>query len=511
MTKIHTQVTNPMLGQQRASTVQPSEEQLLGEIETHLVGFRRRRRKKAAKPALAVRREPDHARDRWAIRVESDGLGLSGYLPRELASWLAPLLDDGALRIEGSLPTARRGWSYAAKAHPVVLTVFVREKGRPWLRETQVHRPQEALHEVVRRAYEEAHRQTDPALVRGLAEGLQRLEQGPLLPQTRLLLALLPGLAREIEAGLAVRAMAAFRSLLAQVTIGPPACHPQLTLFPLSWPVSYEPPYMLLSEAIEQGLAAVEEITEDGSVPNLRVHNQCDKPLLIPEGEILVGAKQNRVVNATVLVAACSTFVLPVSCVEQGRWGYQSRQLRTAFCAPPSLRSRKLRSVQANREQHGTAESNQGEVWAEVAKGLGDLGVHSPTASLADGLVSNEARLRACRQDVCLPEETAGILVARGERVIGLDLFDSPRTFELLWNRIADAYFFDALRNGQAAAPTPRHVPERFVDRIAGQARRRTPALGLGEELEISGSGVVGASLLYADRLCHLAAFTEVL
>ena len=62
--------------------------------------------------------------------------------------------------------------------------------------------------------------------------------------------------------------------------------------------------------------------TEDGEVPNLSVTNSSDRPILIPEGEILVGAKQNRVVNVTVLVAARSTFKVPVSCVEQGRWRY---------------------------------------------------------------------------------------------------------------------------------------------------------------------------------------------
>ncbi|MEN6495826.1 MAG: DUF6569 family protein [Thermoguttaceae bacterium] len=246
--------------------------------------------------------------------MESEGLGLSGYLPRELVSWLAPLLEDGALRIAAHLPTARSGWAFAATAHPLVLSVVLRDKGRPWLRETEVRSPQDALHEVVRRAYEQAHRYTDPGVVRGLAEGLRRLEQAPLLPQTRLLLAVLPGLAREVEASLAIRAMAAFRAHLAQVTISPPSHHSPLTVFPLSWPSSAEPPYVLLGEAIEHGLAVVEEIPEDGSVPNLRVHNRCDRPLLIPEGEILVGAKQNRVVNATVLVAASSKFVLPVSC-----------------------------------------------------------------------------------------------------------------------------------------------------------------------------------------------------
>ena len=90
---------------------------------------------------------------------------------------------------------------------------------------------------------------------------------------------------------------------------------------------------MLLPAAIDKRTAVAEEVSENGDVPHLSVTSTCDQPILIPEGEILVGAKQNRVVNITVLVAPRSRFKLPVNCVEQGRWHYRPRHFTSEFGA----------------------------------------------------------------------------------------------------------------------------------------------------------------------------------
>ena len=145
------------------------------------------------------------------------------------------------------------------------------------------------------------------------------------------------------------------QELLGKITIGEPLHHHNLTIFPLSWPELQEPPYVLLGPAIERGEAVVEEVDEDGEVPNLSVTNRGDRPILIIEGEILIGAKQNRVINVTVLMAPKSKFTLPVTCVEQGRWRYRSRHFESQFCAPPSLRSKNMRTVHQTRASQGTA------------------------------------------------------------------------------------------------------------------------------------------------------------
>jgi hypothetical protein len=57
-----------------------------------------------------------------------------------------------------------------------------------------------------------------------------------------------------------------------------------------------------------------------GQRPRAALVNKGSRPPLIVDGEELVGAKQNRVVNLTILVAAASTLKIPVSCIEAGRW-----------------------------------------------------------------------------------------------------------------------------------------------------------------------------------------------
>jgi len=76
------------------------------------------------------------------------------------------------------------------------------------------------------------------------------------------------------------------------------------------------------------GWARITEVSDEGQVPELKIVAKGDKAVLLVDGEELVGAKQNRVLNLTILVPAPSTTTIPVSCVESGRWAPRSRPLR---------------------------------------------------------------------------------------------------------------------------------------------------------------------------------------
>ena len=87
---------------------------------------------------------------------------------------------------------------------------------------------------------------------------------------------------------------------------------------------------MLLEEALEQKCARVNEVSQSGSVPELKFTNDCERPVLLMDGEELVGAKQNRILNLTVLAPAGKTIIIPVSCVEAGRWQARSAEFSVA-------------------------------------------------------------------------------------------------------------------------------------------------------------------------------------
>src|SRR5262249_1849266 len=163
--------------------------------------------------------------------------------------------------------------------------------------------------------------------------------------------------------------MTPIAAALAAVTVGQPRKAGRLTVFPLLGSSDAAPSYMLLDEALARGAAHVTETSTSGSVPELKFENRSDQPILIVDGEALIGAKQNRIVNISMLVAARSITPIPVSCVERGRWSYR----RPNFVSSDHVlysrsRAQKARDVSASLRTSGHAHADQGAIWNDIAQ-----------------------------------------------------------------------------------------------------------------------------------------------
>ena len=143
-----------------------------------------------------------------------------------------------------------------------------------------------------------------------------------------------------------------------EIRVGEPAVYGGMTVFPLFGGLpdgGNAIDYLLAHEAMASGTLAVSEVSEAGSIHELLAENSGDCAVLFIEGDELRGAKQNRAVNATILVAARSSTVIPVICTEWGRWAYSSHQFCSGLQLPPTLRRIIKEGAGANFHDQGKA------------------------------------------------------------------------------------------------------------------------------------------------------------
>jgi hypothetical protein len=92
------------------------------------------------------------------------------------------------------------------------------------------------------------------------------------------------------------------KTLLSSLQLMDAQTYKNITVFPLIHPGNGTPNYLTLGEAIGSSLLTVTEVSQAGSVPELKVINLATQPVLLIDGEELIGAKQNRVLNTSILL-----------------------------------------------------------------------------------------------------------------------------------------------------------------------------------------------------------------
>ena len=289
------------------------------------------------------------------------------------------------------------------------------------------------------------------------------------------------------------------------IQLGDPVEHRGIVIAPLFPRSDPKADYLTLEEALPLGFQ-VTEIDAAGSVPELLAFNPLEKAVLLYDGEELLGAKQNRILNVTVLVGEKSETRIPVSCVEQGRWDARSASFEAAaHAAYPDLRRRKAERLSAEPLARGVA---QAAVWDEVAAKAGRHGVHSPTGAAADIYEKRDHALAELRRAFPLVPGQSGALLAVGDEQLCLDYLSRPSAFARLYPKLLDGYLLDGLEHlGQKPASEERL--SHFVAAIATLPQRRSPSAGLGDDLRLAGAGVVGSGLVVDDEVLQLSAFTS--
>lgn len=237
-------------------------------------------------------------------------------------------------------------------------------------------------------------------------------------------------------------------------------------------------------------------------MPDLKAANLGNLSLVFLDGEQLVGAKQNRILNMTVLVAAQTEVTIPVSCVEPGRWRYRARHSAPSdFSLNAGLHAKKSawisRSLRAGRGHT----ADQLEVWEALAQKVEAHDVQSPTGAMHDFYARYEPEIAKAREGLApVPGQVSAVAYVAG-RWAGLDLLAGPRFFSRAWPRICAGYTADTLHRTPAARHAP--APSRLLKMLAVCPVEPAPAVGLGA-VGLAGEKLTGACLVAEERVAHL-------
>jgi hypothetical protein len=293
------------------------------------------------------------------------------------------------------------------------------------------------------------------------------------------------------------------------LTIGEVQAFRNLSAIPLVLRNAPKAGYITLAKAVTSGVASITEISEGGSVPELMLNNTGKDNVLVLDGEELIGAKQNRIANLTILAAAESKTVIPVSCVEAGRWSYRSENFDVSERAQFSRgRAAKAAALSANMKATGTYGADQSMVWDNIQAKQSRMAVESPTSAMADMYDQHHESVEDYTSKFIAVENQIGVLFAIDGEIEGMDLFDASDTFAAMLPKLARSFAIDALEtSGRETKPLEQSAATRFLDRVAAAQTDTYPGVGLGTDVRIAAPLVAGGGLVYEDKLIHLAAF----
>jgi hypothetical protein len=304
--------------------------------------------------------------------------------------------------------------------------------------------------------------------------------------------------------------MTAINTALKNISLGEAQIFENLQITPLLAPAPLAADYLTLDEAQTQGLATVTEVDDSGSVPTLLLENKADVALFLLDGEELLGAKQNRVLNLTLLVPAKTRLHIPVSCVEKGRWSHRSAEFTSADRAMFSKgRARKAARVSENLRAAGSRQSNQSEVWDDISLKMSSMEVNSDTDAMADAYEHFTIPMDQYVSAFAVQDTQVGACFAINGSIRGVELFDASDTCGKLMPKLIRSYALDAIEESREAPAESSQSVNAFLQAVADTPVDNHDALGEGEDLRIHSNTIAGGALAARDCVIHLCAFNQ--
>lgn len=291
------------------------------------------------------------------------------------------------------------------------------------------------------------------------------------------------------------------RELGASLAVAEPKTYRNLRIFPLLAENQSGKSFLPIDRAIRRGDLEVKE-KGSGEVNTVKVRNNGGSLVFGLSGDMIVGAKQDRMLKEDVLIPAHSGWLeLDVYCTEHGRWTTSTGSFGTIGKVVPG-------QLRARAEQT----ESQSEVWAGVAEAKSSLGTGAGGTALRglydDPKVQEKAQdyVRELMPVPGASARTIGVLVAVDDEVLCVDIFASHSLLADMWDKLLNSYAIDAMSrhgSGRLSLEEARDFVRALED--ADIESRSTP--GKGRLYRVTTGQGTGSALVHDGSVVHLDLF----
>jgi len=286
-----------------------------------------------------------------------------------------------------------------------------------------------------------------------------------------------------------------------------------LSIYPLlsNYTVTFD--YLTLDQALNQNFIEVHEISKDGSVPELKVINKSSTMVLILDGEELVGAKQNRIINTTILIPADVETIIPVSCVEQGRWSYNSSNFSSKERIMSSnLRAMKSQQVSYSVRERGTFRSDQGAIWEEISEKARRHDAVSPSMAMSEIYEKEKPAVDEYMNGFKNIDLQVGAAFMINGEIAGMDCFGKTETFSTVFKKLIGSYALDAIDSFEEGKEY-KALKSKLTSFIKNSSKAPVHAhksVGEGMDFRLETKKITGFALCHEDQIPHMSVFTKI-
>jgi hypothetical protein len=284
-----------------------------------------------------------------------------------------------------------------------------------------------------------------------------------------------------------------------RLAVGAPVVHGNLAVYPVTLAGGGEKlgEVLTLDEAMAGGDFKITEMEEGAEVNTLQVVNNTGKHVILLAGEIVRGAKQDRIISHDVVIPPGVKTGVDAFCVEAGRWTEVSDEFAyNKEIAPASIR--------------GTAQGHkdQGMVWAEVSTVNADLGAATATDTLTASYDAAAFRAEAAEYEKAFAAAAAGpdvvgVIVVTADGRAG-DVFANHELFAKVWPRLLTSYAMDGVTAGELAATPSTAEMQAYLSQLDDAEEEEVFDDGSQNRRELKKGAMNAYELEFEDSKVHL-------